>query len=609
MRTSAVLFPLLLGTGSLFAGACTEAVNDASERLVSAKMAAPEALPRALDAEPPQAVDLDKSANAARTANADATQNLGVSVGPVRPDAPPAHKNLDATSEPTHAAAPGREPLTPSPKVLSPTTEAEDPSSEQRAVNVSDERLAVNVPAERLPLNDGEMRVYAKTRNVWIRGKPTNRTQWIGFLWYGDSVRVRDPKPVSGPGCKTWYAVEPRGYVCATGDRATVDPNDPVLKGIFPFSPNPGLATPHPFYGESVDAQRYLRLPSVRHQRAREWDYRFRAKHIETFRNSGERHKSLLGIDLDPGPTVPVLLPELPRTLQLPHKRLIPRSTVAWTREIQHEGRTFVLADDLTWVPKDRIKPYQKVTYRGLHIGEDVAFPLALFRDKHNPKFTREQDGSFTETDATYPRLGWTRLTGKQERKGRIVYHETLDGHWVSSKRAVVPTLREKTPWGTPLFEQDPEGKEPRGRGTWVDVSIMRGWLVAYEGTKPVFVTLMSPGRGGPPQGKKPPIETASTPTGRFKITGKFVTSTMIAPNNLVHSAVPWAQNFSGPHALHGAYWHNDWGKLKSGGCVNVSPEDGKWLFDFTEPRVPEGWHGVRWLPKKEAATTFLVRR
>jgi lipoprotein-anchoring transpeptidase ErfK/SrfK len=80
-------------------------------------------------------------------------------------------------------------------------------------------------------------------------------------------------------------------------------------------------------------------------------------------------------------------------------------------------------------------------------------------------------------------------------------------------------------------------------------------------------------------------------------------------PTELIHADVPWAQNFSGPHAIHGAYWHDSWGELKSGGCINVSPIDGKWLFEFTEPTVPIGWHGVRWDPSKGPATGIIINR
>ncbi|MCC6900272.1 MAG: L,D-transpeptidase [Polyangiaceae bacterium] len=48
------------------------------------------------------------------------------------------------------------------------------------------------------------------------------------------------------------------------------------------------------------------------------------------------------------------------------------------------------------------------------------------------------------------------------------------------------------------------------------------------------------------------------------------------------------------PFALHAAYWHDRFGEPKSGGCVNLSVRDAKWLFDWTAPCAPETWHSVR---------------
>jgi hypothetical protein len=64
-----------------------------------------------------------------------------------------------------------------------------------------------------------------------------------------------------------------------------------------------------------------------------------------------------------------------------------------------------------------------------------------------------------------------------------------------------------------------------------------------------------------------------------------------------------------GPYALHGAYWHDNWGNPQSGGCINLSPIDAKWLFDFTEPKLPPGWHGVRWIPSEGPATIVVLHR
>ena len=50
---------------------------------------------------------------------------------------------------------------------------------------------------------------------------------------------------------------------------------------------------------------------------------------------------------------------------------------------------------------------------------------------------------------------------------------------------------------------------------------------------------------------------------------------------------------FEGSFALHGAFWHNNFGREQSHGCVNLAPLDAKQLFFWTDPPLPQGWHGV----------------
>jgi hypothetical protein len=61
---------------------------------------------------------------------------------------------------------------------------------------------------------------------------------------------------------------------------------------------------------------------------------------------------------------------------------------------------------------------------------------------------------------------------------------------------------------------------------------------------------------------------------------------------------VPWIQYFNGSIALHGAFWHAEFGHTKSHGCVNLSPWDAKAMFFWTEPQVPAGWNGVAATPE-----------
>ena len=56
---------------------------------------------------------------------------------------------------------------------------------------------------------------------------------------------------------------------------------------------------------------------------------------------------------------------------------------------------------------------------------------------------------------------------------------------------------------------------------------------------------------------------------------------------------VPYIQYFHEGYALHGAFWHDDFGKVHSHGCVNLAPADAAWLFEWTDPVVPPEWHGA----------------
>ncbi len=456
---------------------------------------------------------------------------------------------------------------------------------------------------------DNRPRVFAKARFVWIRGGPTSETQWHGYLWAGGSVPLREGKPVPGQGCSDrWYPVEPRGWVCVDGEKATLDPTDPVLQAIAPFRPRLDTPWPHEYASVPGPLRRYERLPDQETQKAREVGYENHMARIAKARAGGERHPSLVGFDLSLAPTPGFEFPDFPNGLTEGRTRMNGRSTVAFAKEVQHTDRTFLLAADMSWVPKDRVKPYPRVEFQGIELGKGVDLPVAFFRGKDRPRYRRLDDGSFEPTGETFPRLGHVALTGTWKKSDGDVYYETKEaGVWVKKKEAVIPQPRDKTPWGAPVGKPDETGLAPKGRGTWLEASVIGGWLVAFEGTRAVYATMISAGRGGTPHGDRPPLETASTPTGWFPISGKFATATMDSPAGLVHSDVPWTQNFSGPHALHGAYWHNDWGNLKSAGCVNVSPRDGKWLFEFTEPEVPEGWHGVRYVSEYSASTMFIV--
>jgi hypothetical protein len=126
----------------------------------------------------------------------------------------------------------------------------------------------------------------------------------------------------------------------------------------------------------------------------------------------------------------------------------------------------------------------------------------------------------------------------------------------------------------------------PRAPGRWIDVDLGEQTLVAYQGPRPVYATLISSGKQ------------SATPRGDYPIWAKAAAVTMSnQPYEdtpyFVH-LVPWALFFQAHNALHGAYWHDRFGARKSHGCINLAPRDARWLFEWVPPSLPAGWTGIR---------------
>jgi hypothetical protein len=80
-----------------------------------------------------------------------------------------------------------------------------------------------------------------------------------------------------------------------------------------------------------------------------------------------------------------------------------------------------------------------------------------------------------------------------------------------------------------------------------------------------------------------------STPTGTLLTHWKIISKNMTAgdeASGYSTPAVPWCTYIQGGVAIHGAHWHNAYGDRRSHGCVNISPEDAKWIFRWSYPHV-----------------------
>ena len=103
----------------------------------------------------------------------------------------------------------------------------------------------------------------------------------------------------------------------------------------------------------------------------------------------------------------------------------------------------------------------------------------------------------------------------------------------------------------------------------WIDVDLTHQRLVAYEGQTPVRSVTVSTG-----------LPRTPTVTGRFKIYVKYRSAPMSGPGYYLPN-VPYVMYFYRGYGLHGTYWHNNFGRPMSHGCVNLPTPQAEWLYNW----------------------------
>jgi len=122
-----------------------------------------------------------------------------------------------------------------------------------------------------------------------------------------------------------------------------------------------------------------------------------------------------------------------------------------------------------------------------------------------------------------------------------------------------------------------------------IDANLDYQTLSCYEGNTEVYFCRIASGLGYDPSTGQASDKLA-TPVGNLLTHWKIMSLNMTAgtfQSGYSTPAVPWSTMISGDGvAIHGAFWHNAFGEKRSHGCINVTPEDAKWIFRWTTPYV-----------------------
>jgi hypothetical protein len=376
--------------------------------------------------------------------------------------------------------------------------------------------------------------------DAFIYDKVSGNGSVAGVVRRGSVLEVG--RKVRGSGCKdgTWYEAKPFGYVCTALGFQVADTPSTNRYGVPPAKVNQHL----PYQYSRVitkRAPRYYRMPTE------------------------EEEKDARAAMHDGGS-----VPEVVSTLMDGDYFL----ALAEKETRKTDGAVFYRTVRGRFVREADVELRNPEVVRGEELGrEGWRLPLAIVYG---------EDRELLDVSGRAPRT-----IGIAEKHARFVVEEEITKGGVAYVAGAPGAVRRE---GVRVARRAKRPSDVPANGRWIHVDLSEQTLIAYEGDEPVYATVISSGK----EGYEPP-------TGLFEIQQKYISTTMNAtdPKDGFYEVeeVPWTLYYDGSYALHGAYWHTDFGNVRSHGCTNIAPVDARWLFYWSDPEVPPAWHGVRFHP------------
>lgn len=478
--------------------------------------------------------------------------------------------------------------------------------------------------------------------------KSNNKSRQIGYIRQGGKVPVK-PEPKVKSNCEGgWYELVDGGWVC--GKYATLDMNHPKLRHAA-HAPFEDRALPYEYgYNTANGTPLYGSVPSREERLAAEPWLAPKPKPTAAPESSGSTLERTAATG-DGTTTLTAAVSPAPESSEATNtpwymqkyegkekpkvtlddlrgsdggpvlKRMVRGFFLSLDRPFTSNGSRWYRTTQGVIAPADRVMGWKQPTdYHGLWnedlipafyskvlIGKpekpiaevDPAPPKAganglygFILTSKGKQYTVSDDEKSVSVSGDLPRFSRAPLTGKSAVIKGSRYDETTLGYWMKASE------------GT----RTKPGARPADVGEnekWVDVSISSQTLVAFIGDKAVFGTIVSTGRTSSDKAQDHP-----TPPGSWRLREKHIAATMdgdgASDGPYSIEDVPWIQYYQGSYALHGAFWHAEFGRKKSHGCTNLAPVDAKAMFEFTEPKLPRGWHAV-WSTPERPGTMVVV--
>ena len=484
-----------------------------------------------------------------------------------------------------------------------------DAPSKAKAVAVID----AGAKAEQVVPSGPPKKIYAKKFVVTVRSAPNPDAPRIGYLRAGAIIQAKTAEPVNkGPGCLAgFYELETGGFVCNVRDVIAFDTKKPPERP--PAQPDREALLPYQYAINRRDnTPMYRRLPSD--NEAAEYEgYHIPGSDpvpVEGEAGGGDTTNADVARGIaevnapTPQPEAPIAAPadtsntieatagdateNLPPTLaslmgergSVLMRRMVKGFYVSLDRDFHVRARRYWRTISNGFIPYARLSPVAGSHFDGQVLDGTTLDLPGGFVMRENTFSYRVDDKGRVRRGARLEYRTFVRITGEQTLHNHAYF--TMGNGDLVEQGAIRKIERTPPPAGVAADEK------------WIDVDLTKQCLVAYIGEQPVFTTLISSGKVIK---ENDPLLDHATPVGDFRITSKHIATAMDGDHAVDGpysiEDVPYVMYFELAYALHSAFWHNRFGYPKSHGCVNLSPTDARWMFNWTLPFVPQGWHGA----------------
>ena len=407
--------------------------------------------------------------------------------------------------------------------------------------HIEDVVRSAPVPAENGP------KLGVVSELIQVRAFTDVRAPSLGVLRAGARV-ARSPEPVSRSGCADgWYAIRPRGFVCV-GVEATLDLNHPTLAAMA-LMPSLDGKLPYTYARTRGETPLFERAPGPGAEDA--------VREVGKLRRRAGMAVVGSWKAKEPGGT---------------------------------EARLALLTDG-HFVRASDLEAAKASDFAGVELGKDRDLPLGFVVKRGVRSFrlngTDAEKGDLVEYHTELL------LSGRFRSLGSIKYwafSQAGEELWVRHQDVTV--VQKRTAF--PDFVRDDL--------RWLDVSVTTGTVVAYEGKRAVFATLVSVARELPDGVGAGDTQPASDgprpiPLGTVFVKQKDLTFVGKDPAGFGEGFevldAPWALELSSGQLMHGAYWHDRFGIEHGAGSFELSPADAARVFRFVGPELPSGWHAA----------------